>query len=104
MELDQIVHNAKKEILQREKSVKSLKLQINKIKEEKKLLEQQIQSQNPIVKQAKPDKAKMQELKSKVDAMKAEFEDAIEKSRDKKDAVQKLNKKIKEVGGNKVKS
>merc|ERR1711978_250050 len=51
-----------------------------------------------------PDKAKMQELQSKVDAMKAEFEDAIEKSRDKKDAVQKLNKKIKEVGGNKVKS
>ena len=104
LELDQIVHNARKEILQREKSIKALRLQISKLIEEKKLLDQQIQSQKPIVKKAKPDKGKIQELQNKVEKLKIEFEEAIEKSRDKKDAVQKLNKKIKEFGGNKVKS
>ena len=98
------MHNAKKEILQREKAVKSLKLQITKTKEENKLLKQQIETQKPIVKKAEPDKGKMQELQNKVDGLKVEFEKAIEKSKDKKDAVQKLNKKIKEFGGNKVKS
>ena len=66
LELDQIVHNARKEILQREKSIKALRLQISKLIEEKKLLDQQIQSQKPIVKKAKPDKGKIQELQNKV--------------------------------------
>ena len=98
------MHNGKKEIVQREKALKSLRLQITKIKEENKLLKQQIETQRPIVKKAEPDKEKMMELKNKVDSLKVEFEKAIEKSKDKKDAVQKLNKKIKEFGGNKVKS
>jgi len=104
LELDQIVHNAKKEIADRQKAVKTLKLQINKLTEEKKLLSEHIKTQKVLVKKAEPDKEKIKELRDKVNCLKVEFEEAIEKSRDKKEAVHKLNKKIKEVGGNKVKS
>ena len=104
LEFDQIVHNGKKEIADRQKAVKTLKLQINKLTEERKLLSEHIKSQKVLVKNAEPDKEKIKGLKEKVDSLKMEFEEAIERSRDKKEAVQKLNKKIKEVGGNKVKS
>ena len=103
-ELDQIVHNAEKETGNRQKSIKTLKLQINKLTEERKLLKEQIITQKVIVKEAEPDMEELKKMRKKVDALKSEFEEAIEKSRDKKEAVQKLNKKIKEFGGNKVKS
>jgi len=43
-------------------------------------------------------------MNRKIDGLNKEYEQAIENSREKKEAVDKLNKKIKEVGGNKVKS
>ena len=103
-ELEQIVYKAKKEIAERQKAVKSLTLQVNKLTEERKLLEDQIKTQKILVKEAEPDKQKFEQMMKEVGRLKAEFEEAIENSREKKEAVQKLNKKIKEVGGNKVKS
>ena len=104
LELDQIVHNRKKEITQRQKEIKSYKLKVNKLGEERTLLEEQISTQKTIVKDSEPDKQEIEKLLKVVNSLKLEFEEAIEKSRDKKEAVQKLNKKIKEFGGNKVKS
>ena len=104
MELDQIVHNAKKDITDRQKSLRTLKMQTKKLTEERKLLKEQIETQKPIVKSAEPNQEIMKKLTNKVNHLKTEFENAIETSRDKKEAVHKLNKKIKEVGGNKVKS
>ena len=104
LELDQIVHNRKKEIAQRQKEIKSYKLKVTKLREERTLLAEQISTQKTIVKDSEPDKQEIEKLLKVVNSLKLEFEEAIEKSRDKKEAVQKLNKKIKEFGGNKVKS
>ena len=103
-ELDQIVHNAKKDITNRQKSLRTLKMQIKKLAEERELLNEQIETQKPIVKKAEPNKEIMKELRDRVNHLQAEFDKAMETSRDKKEAVHKLNKVIKDVGGNKVKS
>ena len=96
-ELDQIVHNAQKEITDRQKSLRTLKIHIKKLAEERKLLKEQIETQKPIVKKAEPNKEIIKELINKVNHLKTEYEAAIETSRDKKEAVHKLNKKSKKL-------
>ena len=103
-ELDQRLYAAKKEASERERALKKLSLDVKSLSEEKEILESQIVTQKKLVKQAEPDKKKLDDMNAKVEALRGEYEEAMENSREMKESVQKLNKKIKEVAGNKVKA
>ena len=51
------------------------------MKEEVKILEDQIATQEDVVKKAKPDEAKLEEMNTEVEACRGEFEEAMENSR-----------------------
>ena len=80
-ELEQSVFAVKREVGDREKQTKKLTMEVKSLTEKAKVLEEQIVSQEKHVKAAKPDEKKLAEMNSKVDAFRAEYEEAMENSR-----------------------
>ena len=52
----------RKEVQERERSSKKLQMEVSSLKEEVKILEDQIATQEDVVKKAKPDEAKLEEM------------------------------------------
>ena len=80
-ELDQRLHASRREVGERERAVKKLQVEVSSLKEEVKILQSQIVTQEKHVAAAKPDEAKVAEMTKKVDAIRAEYEEAMENSR-----------------------
>lgn len=102
--LEQTAYKSRKELNEREAAVKRLRMEIATLGEECKLLQAHIKTQKDLVKAAKPDENELKAKKTAVESLKTEFDAAVESSREKREAVAKLNRKIKEVGGDKVKA
>ena len=85
-------------------STKKLKLEVNKLQQQTKILEEQIKPQKVLVEKVKPDPVKVKEMQEKVDGLRTSYDEVMERSRETKESVKKLNIRIKEVGSNKVKS
>ena len=66
--LDQGLCTSKKEMGECERALKKLKLEVGSLTEEKSILEAQIATQKQHVKQAEPDKKKVEEMMRKVDS------------------------------------
>ena len=101
---EQLIYKSKRESDVLKNSIKKLKLEVTTLQQEIGLLEEQIEPQIILVKNAKPDMLKVKEMQKKVEKLRNEYDEAMERSRGTKEAVRKLNLKIKEVGSNKVKT
>ena len=98
------IYKTKREIDSLSKVIKKLSLDVAKHDEETRILKEQIEPQKKLMKQVKPDEKQVEELRKKVEILRRDHEKEMERSKDTKDAVRKLNYKIKEFGSNKVKS
>ena len=83
--------------------VKTIKRDVKKLEQEIDILEHQIEPQKHEVKKAKPDETKVKMLNERVKKLRIDYENALDRSKEKKEEVKNLNTKIKEVGSNKVK-
>lgn len=66
------------------------------------MLKNQIVDQQKVVDESKPDEGELAEKQARCDALLAEYEAAKENSKEIKEGVSKLNKKIREVQSGKV--
>ena len=101
---ERILYEWKKESDTLNNSVKKLKLKVSSVQEKIGILEEQIKPQTKLVKEAKPDMLKVDEMQKKIKKLRKDYDEAMERSSETKEAVKKLNAKIKEVGSNKVKN
>lgn len=81
-----------------------LKLEIKSLTEKEKSLKHQIAQQEKILADIKPDEAKLAELTEKETELQALYDASHEKVKDVEVNVQKLNRKIKEITGGKLKA
>jgi len=67
-DLEQRLYASRKEVQERERLSKKLQMEVSSLKEEVKILEDQIATQENVVKKAKPDEAKLEEMNAEVEA------------------------------------
>merc|ERR1719312_1022203 len=76
-ELDHRLHASRRELGERERALKKLQVEVSGLKEEAKILESQIVTQEKHVVAAKPDEARVADMTQKIDALRAEYEEAM---------------------------
>jgi len=95
---------AKRELLNREKDLKKLSMDVKAFDDEESKLQQQIKNQKKIVQDSKPDKARVKDMEKNCEGLQQIFTEASENGRDLKDKVKELTKKIKEITVTRVKA
>jgi len=83
-------------------SMKILLQDINTLHEERTMLKNQISGQQKVVEESHPDEDRLAEMEARVEELLKVHEAARENSREIREGVAKLNKKIKDIQSNKV--